>query len=560
MEERRRRTVLPTTTTTMTMTMTTTHNSSNNKNDDDNDEETTRLLNHTHTSYNTTNDSTGSARRYVNLFLIVWTTPGIKFFKSAQSSFQEYLMHNPQVHLSATTYGLILSLISMPVVPLIGGILLDYKGGTGRRVGEHSGRTHSVDEKEDEDERYREVTPATTTEAHDLVTSLRTLAYGTTVTVTGTGRVDGAAPPPVEQTHALCVFSVVTFGGIVVYGLGMEVAHNIPLGLLGAVIFGLGEGCIMVAARAFIGHEFRSADGATAQGVLIAMNNFAMMASKNSLPWLIETAHHHHRITSTTTTTTTTPENDENNDNDDNYSIAIGIVACISVQLVSTGASIWYSLRCRRFQKQQQQQQQQQQQDRAFQDRNRPQADERMEKERTKQQHQYPNHTTHYQQYTTGFEGGRGGEDDDDDAVTRNSVSSREEGRMRSSRCGGLTATGCAHSGVTSITTLFHLPLTFWIVAIARAIFLVTFKVFSRYSNSFLIVSSFPTMIVGCGVDVIFLVFNSLECKLFICHLFFSFFSLSSLVQNNDGIGIGIGIKSFLYAIDTNSTKHVVLM
>lgn len=169
------------------------------------------------------------------------------------------------------------------------------------------------------------------------------------------------------------------------------------------------------------------------------------------------------------------------------------------------------------------------------------------------QQHQYQNHTN-YQHHTTEFDGGREGGEEDDDAVNRNSVSS-EDGR-----CGGLAATGCAHSGVTSITTLFQLPLTFWIVAIARAIFLVTFKVFSRYSNSFLIVSSFPTMIVGCGVDVIFLVFNSLECKLFICHLFFSFFSLSSLVQNNDGIGIGIGIKSFLYAIDTNSTKHVVLM
>ena len=133
------------------------------------------------------------------------------------------------------------------------------------------------------------------------------------------------------------------------------------------------------------------------------------------------------------------------------------------------------------------------------------------------QQHQYQNHTN-YQHHTTEFDGGREGGEEDDDAVNRNSVSS-EDGR-----CGGLAATGCAHSGVTSITTLFQLPLTFWIVAIARAIFLVTFKVFSRYSNSFLIVSSFPTIDIRVcrGWDSFFFLIVSNANYLSVTFFFFS--------------------------------------
>ena len=535
--------------------MTANNNSSSNKND----EETTLLLNNSNNNSNNfddvydgydavnnnhglqqqqssneeavdddddnTRNTTHTARRYFNLFLIVCTTPGIKYFKSAQSSFQEYLMQDPKLQLSATTYGLILTLISMPVVPLIGGILLDYKGGRGgrssasvagdrvdgeiyirsssskslssksvssstngeddeiyvrpdgkkvRRIRRRNDRNNSNNTADEnagtvdyyDDEMYCDVT-ATNDEQqggqrrNDFVTSLRTLAYGTKVR---TGTVEGAQSS--GQSKALCLFSVVTLCGIIVYGIGLEYVHSIPVGLMGAAIFGLGEGCIMVAARAFIGLEFMLEDGATAQGFLIAMNNLSMMASKNSIPWLIENSHQH-----------------RNNENDD-YSITIGIVACISVQLVSTIASIWYSIRCGSFQKQQQQQQQQQQkqkqnQQRSSQDRNLQQVGEKKKEDTKEQQQQYHNNNN-YQQNTTGLDGGGG------DVVNRNTVSSNS----MSSCCGGIAATGCAQSGVTSITTLFHLPITFWIVAIARAIFLVTFKVFSRYSNSFLIVSS----------------------------------------------------------------------
>jgi len=343
-----------------------------------------------------------SSDRLVNLALIAFTTPGVKFFKSAQSSFQEYLMTDPQLQMSATTYGVLLTLISMPIVPLLGGTLLDYKKGTGghrfHASSTANGIGNDIESSESDDESQ-----------HDIVSSLRTI----TTAPSGTALQNDQKA---SQSNAYCWFLGVTLLGIVVYGFGLGSMHSIPVGLFGAFVFGVGEGCVMVAARAFVGHEFWGGDGAFAQGVLIAMNNLAMMASKNIVPWLIETEHQsvlngdfdapNHLLNNAITS----PDiSDEQTDN----SIEIGIIACCVVQLISVGAGLLYASRngglC-------------------------------------------PDRKVHHHRERAG------------------------EAQASSN-----------HSGFSSMAALVNLPLTFWVVAIGRAIFLVTFKVFSRYSNSFLI-------------------------------------------------------------------------
>ena len=116
--------------------------------------------------------------RLQNLALIALTTPGIKVFKSAQSSFQEYLMTDPALQMTATTYGWLLTLISLPLVPLAGGALLDLGGRRGNL--------------------------------------------------------------------AFCLFLLLALAGIAVYGAGLAAWHSIPAGLVGATLFGAGEGCVMV--------------------------------------------------------------------------------------------------------------------------------------------------------------------------------------------------------------------------------------------------------------------------------------------------------------------------
>mmetsp|Transcript_20635 Transcript_20635/g.22863 ORF Transcript_20635/g.22863 Transcript_20635/m.22863 type:complete len:607 (-) Transcript_20635:150-1970(-) len=379
--------------------------------------------------------------RFQNLLLIALTPIGIKFFKSAQSSFQEYLMNDPDLHMSATTYGVILTLISMPIVPLLGGALLDYKGGGGghHRVQQHAyttsstmSSTHNNDDEDDVDEEEEEHNINNNHHHHhrsSVSTSLRNNER------------------KASQSFLFCGFLGLTLVGMIVYGVGLETVHSIPMGLLGATIFGVGEGCVMVAARAFVGHEFLGGDGAFAQGVLIAMNNLSMMASKNTIPWLIEHQKQQLRNHNTTTAEDTPPastaDSNSNSNSSEHVSILIGILACCIVQLISLGAGLLYATRnagfcCQRGPLQRERQQQQQQQ---------------QEREREREE----NKTHQYHHFTT-------------------STTHNKSDEM-----------GCAQSGISSMATMVHLPLTFWIVATGRAIFLVTFKVFSRYSNSFLI-------------------------------------------------------------------------
>eukprot|EP00536_Pseudo-nitzschia_multiseries_P016040 jgi/Psemu1/219967/e_gw1.1006.3.1 len=327
--------------------------------------------------------------------------------------------------MSVTTYGVLLTLISLPIVPLLGGALLDYKKGSGgHRLQTSSTTTGSVDDIENSD--------SDDEDQHDIVSSLRSI----TIAPSGTAlQTDQKA----SQSNAYCWFELLTFLGIVVYGVGLDEMHSIPVGLFGAFVFGVGEGCVMVAARAFVGHEFWGGDGAFAQGVLIAMNNLSMMASKNIVPWLIETQHQSTAFSSDAVTSTEISDGQTNIDN----SIKIGIIACCVVQLVSVGAGLLYAYRnggiCR------------------------------------KRQVHYHHHRHHYDQQQE-----QQGEtyDCEESQVCRNNSTLAQTSKAQVT---------CNHSGFSSMSALVTLPSKFWIVAIGRAIFLVTFKVFSRYSNSFLI-------------------------------------------------------------------------
>jgi len=347
-----------------------------------------------------------NTERFQNLVLIAFTPIGIKFFKSAQSSFQEYLMNDPELQMSATTYGVILTLISMPIVPLVGGALLDYKGG-GHRLHAYTTKVSTHNDDEDDDEEENKINNNRSSVSNSLRNNER----------------------KASQSFLFCGFLGFTLFGIIVYGFGLERLHSIPMGLLGATIFGVGEGCVMVAARAFVGHEFLGGDGAFAQGVLIAMNNLSMMASKNTIPWLIE--HEKQKFSNSNDDTPATTA--ESSSDSEHVSILIGILACCIVQLISLCAGLLYASRnagfcCQRGPLQRERQQQQQERE------------------------QEENKTPQYHHFTS----------------TKSEM-------------------GCAQSGISSMATMVNLPLTFWIVATGRAIFLVTFKVFSRYSNSFLI-------------------------------------------------------------------------
>jgi len=340
--------------------------------------------------------------RFQNLALIAFTPIGIKFFKSAQSSFQEYLMNDPELKMSATTYGVILTLISMPIVPLVGGALLDYKGGE-HRLHAYTNNINTHDDDDDNDD--NNINPNNVIGSKSLRNNER----------------------KASQSFLFCGFLALTLFGILVYGFGLERIHSIPVGLLGATIFGVGEGCVMVAARAFVGHEFLGGDGAFAQGVLIAMNNLSMMASKNTIPWLIEYEKRKFINNNDDNTATTAVESSSSSEH---VSILIGILACCVVQLISLLAGLLYASRnagfcCQRGP---------------------------LQRERQHQEEQEENRAHQYEHFTS----------------TKSEV-------------------GCAQSGISSMTTMLNLPLTFWIVATGRAIFLVTFKVFSRYSNSYLI-------------------------------------------------------------------------
>ena len=87
---------------------------------DEEDSDEIRANNQRHMKYRQQN-------RFFVLALVALTPTGVKFFKAAQSSFQEYLMTDPQLMMSATTYSLSLSLMSLPLATLIGGAMLDFR-------------------------------------------------------------------------------------------------------------------------------------------------------------------------------------------------------------------------------------------------------------------------------------------------------------------------------------------------------------------------------------------------------------------------------------------------
>ena len=184
---------------------------------------------------------------------------------------------------------------------------------------------------------------------------------------------------------------------------------------------GLGEGCVVVASRTFVAHAFYGRDGAFAQGVLIASNNLAMVASKIIIPWLVEESNKNIVMAASESSTS------HNNDND----ISSGIAACCVAMLISLGAGILYALWFGV-----------------------------PPHEMVQREHYYsePQHA-----------GEPSGETSERKKVKDQVISK---------------------SIVTSMTAYCQkLPQTFWLVAVARAIFVVTFKVFSHNSNSILMVS-----------------------------------------------------------------------
>lgn len=356
--------------------------------------------------------------RFIILALVAITPFGVKFFKAAQSSFEEYLMHDPDILMNATTYSLMLSLMSMPVATLVGGAMLDYKADKQSGHDNKKQRTNNV-----------------TKCLGNLVASSRHSCLGTSRT---------------PSYSAIC-FLAISLLGIVVYGYGLEMGKSIPMGLMGATIFGLGEGCVVVASRTFVAHAFYGSDGAFAQGVLVAMNNIAMMASKISLPWLIENEKKTRYITNHCIQNVINLECFDDDDfvfeyyqnrtkaireesavgrfeaNENN--IWIGILACCIVQLVSLIAGVLYAL--------------------------------------------WFGSTPHPQNLQIQAS---------QKPSQPSGQSSYEKSSSRSEM--NILPGSSLHSRVTACFE--NLPLTFWIVAVGRAIFVVVFKVFTRNSNSFL--------------------------------------------------------------------------
>jgi MFS family permease len=342
--------------------------------------------------------------RFIILALVALTPTGVKFFKAAQSSFEEYLMNDPKILMSATTYSLSLSLMSLPLATLIGGAMLDYKA-----------------KKEAKQQRNEK----------NGISKCLQKRIPREQSCLGTSRM--------PSYSAIC-FLAISLLGIIIYGYGLEILSSIPVGLAGSTIFGLGEGCVVVASRTFVAHAFYGSDGAFAQGVLVAMNNLAMMASKISLPWLIENEKKMRSITSICIHNISldcvedenfafdhnmtipngehfikTTEHDDNN-------IWIGVVACCIVQLMSLTAGIiyawWFGLA----------------------------------------------------------------------PLPQSLQMKQQEGHEKPSK--NKKAFLLSNSSLRSrVTACFEkLPITFWIVALGRAIFVVVFKVFTRNSNSFLMV------------------------------------------------------------------------
>ena len=345
--------------------------------------------------------------RFLILAIVVITPMGVKFFKASQSSFEEYLMNDPRILMSATTYSLMLSLMSIPVATLIGGVLLDYN---------HRERRESHNHNEHQPQKNKYINRFFNPGSLSCLGTTRTPSY------------------------SAIAFIGISYLGIIIYGWGLEVINNQTIALIGATIFGLGEGCVVVASRTFVAHAFYGSDGAFAQGVLVAMNNLAMVASKIIIPWLIENENDKksHMIIGGNSSSKGSNHND----------ISIGIVACCVAMLMSLVAAILYAV--------------------WFGGTPRPQ--------RPKQQQQQQRHH-HHHHHTQPQEAGE---------PSREMLEKKEEERPSKSMISSMI------SNMISSTKSYcqKLPLTFWIVAIGRAIFVVTFKVFSHNSNSILMVST----------------------------------------------------------------------
>ena len=341
--------------------------------------------------------------RFFVLALVALTPTGVKFFKAAQSSFQEYLMTDPQLMMSATTYSLSLSLMSLPLATLIGGAMLDFRAKIETRLSTQQPHNRS---------RFQKFLANLSPSEPGCVQSSRTPSY------------------------SAIIFLTITLLGIILYGYGLETLHSIPVGLAGSTVFGLGEGCVVVASRTFVAHAFYGSDGAFAQGVLVAMNNLAMMASKISLPWLIENQNKFKSLTNDCIHNVSDCLEEENllfgqnatmerdvfplgDAKTEEYNIWIGVVACAMVQTLSLVAGIIYAWKFGLV----------------------------------------PLPTSH--------------------------LSESPHKKKKSFKF-----SDSSNSVYSRVKACFDkLPITFWIVAIGRAIFVVVFKVFTRNSNSFLMVS-----------------------------------------------------------------------
>ena len=201
------------------------------------------------------------------------------------------------------------------------------------------------------------------------------------------------------------------------------------------------------------------------------MNNLSMLASKNLIPYLIENENNKNSLHDI-------QDNDGIDIGDDNDNIYVGIVACCIVQGISLVAGILYATRfeaniisgcCNKKRKNQYAQFDRPEDSDLFSP-----DDNGINQSGFKEQQQFY------------------------DAVESNSseevILNGNKDKVQKQSTTSLTSstdleTGCTQSTYTRMSTLLTLPITFWIVAIGRAVFVVTFKVFSRYSNSFLIVS-----------------------------------------------------------------------
>merc|ERR1711862_515417 len=127
--------------------------------------------------------------------------------------------NDPRLLMSATTYRLSLSLMSLPLATLIGGLMLDSKVKKGKQC---------------------------------FLNRNEQSCLGTSTSRT--------------PSYSAILFLGISLLGILIYGYGLEMMHSVPLGLTGSAVFGLGEGCVVVASRTFVAHAFYGSDGAYAQG------------------------------------------------------------------------------------------------------------------------------------------------------------------------------------------------------------------------------------------------------------------------------------------------------